>query len=191
MNVPKFTEKGFFKTKIPEKSWLMIQDILKNHIDKRIPEYSDTLKKDLKGWIKSENFEVATDLLSLDNFPELKKQVISEMYDLLSEWSGAKLNPNGIVYGIRFYKNGATLGMHVDRKETHHISVNMSVALDGEPWFFDIVDHEGEGHQVLIQPGECVFYESAVCLHGRKTPFNGYYYGNMYCHFTLESNVLP
>lgn len=186
MNIPKFTDKGFYKTKIPEKSWQMIQEVLANHINERVPEYSDTIKPDLKGWIKSNQFEVATDLLCLQKFPELKKQVISEMYDLLSSWSGAKLNPKGIIYGIRFYKNGATLGMHVDKKETHHISVNMSVALDGEPWLFDIVDHEGVEHQVLIEPGECVYYESALCLHGRKTSFNGNYYANMYCHFTLE-----
>jgi len=108
------------------------------------------------------------------------------MYSLLSEWSSANLKKEGILYGIRFYKNGATLGMHFDKKETHHISVNMSVALDGEPWFFDIVDHYGNEHQVLIEPGECVFYESALCLHGRKTPFNGNYYANMYCHFSLK-----
>ncbi len=186
MNIPKFTEKGFFKTKIPEKSWAMIREVLDSHLEERMPEYSDTQKKDLKGWIKSENFDVATDFLCLSRFPELSKTVKEEMYSLLSEWSGAKLKKDGIIYGIRFYKNGATLGMHVDRKETHHISVNMSVALDGEPWFFDVVDHNGNEHQVLIDPGECVFYESALCLHGRKTPFNGNYYANMYCHFTLE-----
>jgi prolyl 4-hydroxylase len=186
MNIPKFTTQGFYKTKIPEKSWKMIQDVLLKHLHERVSEYSDTHKADLKGWIKSESFEVATDLLSLDRFPELKKQVISDMYDLLSEWSGAKLNPKGIIYGIRFYKNAASLKMHTDKKDTHHISVNMSVALDGEPWMFDIVDHEGNEHQVLIEAGECVYYESALCLHGRKTPFNGNYYANMYCHFTLE-----
>lgn len=186
MNVPKFTEKGFFKTKIPEKSWKLIQEVLNSHIEERIPEYSDTQKKDLKGWIKSENFDVATDFLCLSKFPELSKTVKEEMYSLLSEWSGAKLKNEGIIYGVRFYKNGATLGMHTDRKETHHISVNMSVALDGDPWFFDIVDHDGNEYQVLIEPGECVFYESAICQHGRKTPFSGNYYANMYCHFTLE-----
>ncbi len=186
MNVPKFTEKGFLKTKIPEKSWELIQDVLAKHINERIPEYSDTQKKDLKGWIKSENFDIATDFLCLSRFPELSKTVKGEMYSLLSEWSGAKLKNEGILYGIRFYKNGATLGMHVDKKETHHISVNMSVALDGKPWFFDIIDHDGNEHQILIEPGECVFYESAMCLHGRKNNFNGNYYANMYCHFTLE-----
>jgi hypothetical protein len=186
MNIPKFTEKGFFKTKIPEKSWTMIQKVLNSHIEERIPEYSDTKKKDLKSWIKSENFDVATDFLCLSKFPEVTKIVKEEMYSLLSKWSGAKLKNEGIIYGIRFYKNGATLGMHIDKKETHHISVNMSVALDGEPWFFDIVDHYGNEHQVLIEPGECVFYESALCLHGRKTPFNGNYYANMYCHFSLK-----
>jgi hypothetical protein len=186
MDINKFTEKGFYKDKISEKSWGMIQEILKNHLHERTPEYSDTHKSDLKGWIKSEDFIVATDFLSLDAFPDLKTQIIKEMYDLLSKWSGANLNPNGIIYGIRFYKNGATLGMHLDRKETHHISVNMSVALDGEPWMFDIIDHDGNEHQVLIEPGECVYYESALCLHGRKTPFKGNYYANMYCHFTLQ-----
>jgi prolyl 4-hydroxylase len=186
MNIPKFTNKGFYKTKIPEKSWKMIQDVLSQHLHERVPEYSDSHKSDLKSWIKSEKFEIASDFLSLDKFPDLKKRVESEMYDLLSEWSGAKLKTNGIVYGIRFYRNGAVLGMHTDRKESHHISVNMSVDIDGEPWFFDIIDHDGNEHQVLIELGECVYYESALCLHGRKTPFNGNYYGNMYCHFTLE-----
>jgi len=186
MDIKKFTSKGFYKTKIPKKSWEMIQEVLIKHIHERIPEYSDTHKKDLKNWIKSSEFEIATDLLSLDRFPELKKQVISEMYESLREWSKAELKTQGIVYGIRFYKNGASLGMHTDRKETHHISVNMSVALDGEPWFFDIIDHDGNEHHVLIEPGECVYYESALCLHGRKTPFNGNYYANMYCHFTLK-----
>lgn len=186
MDLKKFTSKGFYKTKIPEKSWKMIQDILANHIHEKAPEYSDVHKVNLKSWIKSEKFEIASDFLSLEKFPDFKKQVISEMYDLLSEWSGAKLNRNGMVYGIRFYKNGATLGMHTDLKKTHHISVNMSVTLDGEPWFFDIIDHDGNEHQVLIEPGECVYYESALCLHGRKTPFNGNYYANMYCHFTLD-----
>lgn len=186
MNIPKFTEKGFLKANIPQKSWTMIQGILNSHIDERIPEYSDTKRNHLKQWIKSESFEIASDFLCLSRFPEVSKVVKEEMYDLLSEWSGAKLKPQGILYGIRFYKQGSTLGMHTDKKETHHISVNMSVALDGEPWFFDIVDHDGNENQVLIQPGECVFYESALCSHGRKNPFNGNYYANMYCHFTLE-----
>ena len=186
MNIPKFTEKGFLKAKIPERSWSLIQEALKNHKHEKQPEYSDTQKKDLKRWIKSENFDVATDFLCLTKFPELSKTVKEEMYSLLSEWSGAKLKNEGIIYGIRFYKNGATLGMHTDKKDTHHISVNMSVDLDGEPWLFDIVDHSGEKNQVIIEPGECVYYESAACLHGRETPFNGNYYANMYCHFTLE-----
>lgn len=186
MNIPKFTDKGFLKAKIPERSWSLIQEALKKHKHERQPEYSDTNKANLKNWIKSDSHQFATDLLSLNEFPEIEKLVIEEMFQLLSEWSGAKINPKGIIYGIRFYKNGATLKMHTDRSETHHISVNMSVALDGEPWFFDIVDHYGNEHQVLIEPGECVYYESALCSHGRKTPFNGNYYANMYCHFTLE-----
>lgn len=190
MNIPKFTEKGFLKAKIPERSWYLIQEAIKNHKHERQPEYSDTNKADLKNWIQSDSHQFATDFLPLNRFPEIEKTVIQEMFQSLSEWSGAKLNPKGIIYGIRFYKNGATLKMHTDKKDTHHISVNMSVDLDGEPWPFDIVDHDGNKYQVLIEPGECVYYESALCLHGRETPFNGNHYANMYCHFTLEQDVL-
>lgn len=185
MNIPKFTEKGFLKAKIPERSWSLIQEALKNYKHEKEPEYSDVNKKELKDWIKSDEHQIASDFLPLNRFPEIEKSIVEEMFQALSEWSGANINPKGIVYGIRFYKSGAMLKMHTDRKETHHISVNMTVDLDGEPWFFDIVDHDGNEHQVLIEPGECVYYESALCLHGRKTPFNGNYYGNMYCHFTL------
>lgn len=186
MNIPKLTPIGFFKTKIPEKSWQMIQDVLKTHLNERVPEYSDSHKADLKSWIQSDKFTIATDILPLEKFPDLKKNVIDEMYALLSEWSQADLNPKGILYGIRFYKNGATLKMHTDKKDTHHISVNMSVALDGEPWIFNIIDHAGVEHEILIEAGECVYYESALCKHGRVTPFKGNYYANMYCHFSFK-----
>ncbi len=93
MNVPKFTKQGFFKTKSPEKSWLLLQDVLKNHIQERAPEYSDTHKSDLKGWIKSDQFSVATDLLPIWKFPLVKKQVISDMFTVLKEWSGAEISP--------------------------------------------------------------------------------------------------
>ena len=54
MNIPKFTEKGFLKAKIPERSWSLIQEALKNHKHERELEYSDTKNAGLKDWIKSE-----------------------------------------------------------------------------------------------------------------------------------------
>ena len=52
-----------------------------------------------------------------------------------------------------------------------------------EDWPLEVYDHEGKVHQVIIKPGEMVFYESATVIHGRPTPFNGKYFANIFCHF--------
>ena len=42
-----------------------------------------------------------------------------------------------------------------------------------EPWPLEIYDVDGTRHEVLIEPGELVYYESARCIHGRPDPMKG------------------
>jgi prolyl 4-hydroxylase len=46
-----------------------------------------------------------------------------------------------------------------------------------------ILDHQGKLHEVMIQPGEMVLYESARLIHGRPTPFKGKRYDNLFVHY--------
>lgn len=72
-------------------------------------------------------------------------------------------------------QDGAWLLPHVDRQETHALSIIMNVDQGGmrEPWPLEIYDVDGTRHEVLIEPGELVYYESARCIHGRPDPMKG------------------
>ena len=51
-------------------------------------------------------------------------------------------------------------------QESHIISVILNVAQDvDEDWPLYIKDHRGRGRQILLQPGEMIYYESAKLVH--------------------------
>lgn len=52
-----------------------------------------------------------------------------------------------------------------------------------EDWELTIIDHNGDRHFVRLEPGDMVFYESAVNIHGRPKPFNGHYFANTFIHY--------
>jgi prolyl 4-hydroxylase len=127
-----------------------------------------------------------TNHLSLDNAPnELKRELQIQMSKLLTEWIDYKSNLNYIcTYGIREYLKGSSLDNHYDKKESHVISA--IIHLDDQsdkPWALYIEDHNFRPHEIYMEYGDVIFYESTTCLHGRPTPFEGNYYRNMYIHF--------
>lgn len=102
------------------------------------------------------------------------------------EWCGHKLKPTSI-YGIRAYRNGSSLSMHVDKSYSHVISSIIHVAHeydnDDEPWPIEIEGHDGKLYQVNLEPGQMLFYESAKCMHGRRSMFKGKYYAGLFSHY--------
>ena len=82
-------------------------------------------------------------------------------------------------------QEGATLLPHVDRMSTHALSLIINVDQGGmrTPWPLEIYDHAGKKHQVTIEPGELVYYESAHCMHGRPLPLDGHYFVNVFAHY--------
>jgi prolyl 4-hydroxylase len=54
------------------------------------------------------------------------------------------------------------------------------------PWPLYIEDHHFKPHQMTMEYGDVIFYESATCLHGRPTPFDGESNKNIYIHFKPE-----
>ncbi len=58
--------------------------------------------------------------------------------------------------------------MHVDTVNTHVVSAIINVDQDvDEDWPLLILDHDGNEHNIIMQPGDMVLYESARLLHGR------------------------
>ena len=80
-------------------------------------------------------------------------------------------------------RTGAWLATHLDRIDTHVISVIINVAQKGGQWPLLIPDHLGNQHKIFLSPGQMLFYESAKLPHGRPQAFTGEYYDNIFVHF--------
>ena len=52
-----------------------------------------------------------------------------------------------------------------------------------EPWALNIEDHFFRAHEVFLEPGEMVLYESARLNHGRIKPLNGDSFSNLFVHY--------
>ena len=115
--------------------------------------------------------------------PDKKTKLSQELHPILEGWYGGRLELTSI-YGIRRYTNGSVLRMHVDTVNTHVVSaiINVEQKVDKE-WPLIILDHDDKEHNVLMQPGDMLLYESAKLLHGRPEPFVGTSYDNIFIHY--------
>ncbi|KAL3911976.1 MAG: hypothetical protein SGARI_001385 [Bacillariaceae sp.] len=106
--------------------------------------------------------------------------------DLVEEWAGEPVEQT-VMYGLRMYTEGARLLTHVDRHTTHAVSLIVNVAQGNltEPWPVEVQDHANRMHEVIMEPGDVVYYESAKCLHARNRPMRGpnAYYVNLFTHY--------
>lgn len=92
---------------------------------------------------------------------------------------------------MRKYTGGARLLTHVDRTETHAASLIVNIAQRiSSPWPVEIYDFKQRLHEIEMEEGDVVFYESAKCLHGRMTPLalgpsslEETYYVNLFTHY--------
>lgn len=121
--------------------------------------------------------------LFIPNF-ELNDRVLRELKPLHEEWSGVQL-VGEIAYGLRLYQNNSRLLMHVDKSATHIISCILHIdhSEDSEPWPIIIEDFQGNTNEVVLEPGDMLFYESSKCLHGRPHYFKGSWYSSIFVHY--------
>lgn len=115
---------------------------------------------------------------------ELKKVWQVRLKDVVQEWVGVEIEQTDL-YGVRQYEAGARLLTHVDRITTHAVSLIVNIAQGDltSPWTVEVYDHADRLHQVVMEPGDIVYYESAKALHGRNTPLEGGYYANIFTHY--------
>lgn len=67
------------------------------------------------------------------------------------------------------------------------ISAVIQVAQDvEEPWPLEIYDHEGKAHNITLQAGEMLLYESHSVLHGRPFPLVGSFYVSATANSSFE-----
>ena len=107
---------------------------------------------------------------------------------LVSQWAGVEIEETSM-YGLRQYEGGARLLSHVDRIPTHAVSLIVNIAQNNlaSPWPVEVFDHGDRLHEVIMQPGDIVYYESAKNLHSRNRPLTckqgGCSYINLFTHY--------
>lgn len=114
----------------------------------------------------------------------LKRRWQARLLELVEAWTGVELETTDM-YGMREYTKGARLLTHVDRESTHAASLIVNIAQENvsKPWTVEVYDHADRLHEVVMEPGDIVYYESAKALHGRNTPLQGGAYINLFTHY--------
>ncbi len=171
--IPAITAKGFGRSKMPAPLFQKVSTYFQNNS-------ASAEREIVKGFIAGEHGQ-ASDLIELPT--PLKTEIHESLKPMLEEWSGIQLTPT-YIYGIRRYNRGAHLKCHRDRLDTHIISAILNIAQDvDEDWALEIEDHYCRRHQIILAPGEMIFYEGARLLHGRPLPFKGEFYANAFVHY--------
>ena len=116
---------------------------------------------------------------------ELKFIWQERLRDVVQEWVGETEIEQTDLYGMRQYEAGARLLTHVDRITTHAVSLIVNIAQGNltAPWTVEVYDHANRLHEVVMEPGDIVYYESAKSLHGRNSPLKGGFYANLFTHY--------
>lgn len=185
--IPRFDRVGFKVEKVPSTTFALIREAYE--LLKNVKVEEANAEPGNSGCLQNKNGEHATEMLSMDHFPTLRSLIHDQLLKKHEEWIKEPLTKS-FIYGIRSYKNGSFLKSHVDRIATHHISSIIIVDKKGEKdWPLDIQDHKGNWHKIYAEVGDMIMYESAVCEHGRTTPYEGEYFRNLFVHYKLKNWV--
>jgi len=187
--VPKFTEIGFEKTKIPPDVYKM----LLWEYEKEIPfmyhepfarggiNAEQIVSNEKKGQSRIQNMDRAF-LTNLS--PYVGNQLVEQLHPLAEEFSKVKVKPDTLTLSIRRYANGSTVFPHVDRLHKSVIKTIMNIRQDvEEDWPLYVMDNKGVEHMVMLEPGEMIWYEAARIIHSRPQPLRGDFYDNLFVSF--------
>ena len=167
---PSFTETGFAKMKTPSAVHRALRAAYDARVDRHFTETADEL-------------HMPTGTPDFIDIEDIKGHFHFALQSMHEEWSGQELQPTA-VYGLRVYRNGQTLLPHIDTLETHVISSIVHIAHDtNTPWPLWITDLQGNEHEIVLEEGEMLLYESARCPHARLVPLDGTAYCSLFVHY--------
>jgi len=171
-----FTELGFDKGRLPEDLWSSMATYYWNNRHNKVRE-----EWDMKG-LYVNHWEVDPYMIAMPW--NLKRYWQSRLKPVVEAWAGVDLELTDM-YGMRRYEDGARLLTHVDREQTHAASLIINIAQKNirEHWKVEIYDHADRLHEIIMDEGDIVYYESARCLHGRNKPLLGDFYVNLFVHY--------
>ncbi|MEY2959068.1 MAG: hypothetical protein RLZZ01_1636 [Actinomycetota bacterium] len=167
---PTYTDSGFAKVPTPAPVHRALAALYAERFDARFGERPD-------------EFHLPTGTPDFIDIDDAKAQFSLALQQVHEEWAGCELEPTA-VYGLRVYRRGQTLVPHTDILETHVISSIVHIGHDtDEPWPLWFEDIHGVEHDIVLEPGEMLLYESARCRHGRVVPLLGDSYCSLFVHY--------
>lgn len=167
---------GFRKTSLDPVLYELLKRRLESNLDRLEEE-----PEDVSDYIR--NIDTGAPLTRFQVDAEFNRSLLLALKSMHEEWCGFPLIESAC-YGIRVYQRGAYLFEHTDTPETHIISSTICVGQETDgPWPLCIEDGEGRKHDVVVEPGEMLFYEGARLRHGRPYPLQGAYYAGIYLHY--------
>lgn len=176
-----YTQTGFAKIAAPPAVWEILNGFWLENKGAAVRENSE-LNTPSNFLFQSSPQIVSLLNRTLGGTKSFRQRIWQAARPTLEEWSGQRLAPSS-VYGIRVYQRNAMLHPHVDRTNlVLSAIVNIDQEVD-EPWPLEIYNHQGIAHNVTLNPGEMLLYESASCIHGRPFPLQGRFYANAFLHF--------
>uniref|UniRef100_A0A7S4MFC3 Fe2OG dioxygenase domain-containing protein n=1 Tax=Odontella aurita TaxID=265563 RepID=A0A7S4MFC3_9STRA len=199
-NMKNFTETGFLKIRCPD----AVYTVLKRFWDNNRDESKWVEEQWSKGYTYVNYWDEPSYMVNVEdshNFVggglSIKRAVWDAAKSTLEEWTGQTLKASSL-YGIRVYKGGHFLAPHVDRLPlVSSAIINVDQDLD-EPWPIEVIGHDGRAHNVTMEPGDMVLYESHSIIHGRPFAMKGRYFANIFVHFaplgkesTEEEDYVP
>ena len=117
----------------------------------------------------------------LSKYSEFKERIKDILLPIAEALANQELEPTAL-YGVREYTHGATLGMHMDKRETHVYSFTITHDKDAD-WPIRVTDDTGKDYDLELEPGQMLYYVGADYEHGRPTAFEGESYINFYVHY--------
>jgi prolyl 4-hydroxylase len=189
-----YTDLGFTKIKTPPKVWELLQEFWKSN-----DPTGDIHTAKAENWSRGNSYAnhwvSPTYMVSVEDTSlrgggyKLKDAIWDAARETLQEWTGEELQPCSL-YGIRIYTEGAILATHVDRLPlVSSAIVNVAQDVD-EEWPIEVIGHDGRAHNITMEPGDMVLYESHSVLHGRPFALKGRYFANVFIHFEPTGHTL-
>mmetsp|Transcript_23436 Transcript_23436/g.56578 ORF Transcript_23436/g.56578 Transcript_23436/m.56578 type:complete len:294 (-) Transcript_23436:1363-2244(-) len=173
-----YTDTGFKKVRLSEGIWRYLREYWEETLTN-----GDVVEAEYwpEGNTYTNHWTSATRIKSIG---PLYEHLYLEAERKVREWiPEAKSFSRSSLYGIRVYTEGSMLATHVDRDPLITSAIiNVGQDVD-EDWPLEVYDHDGRAHNITMQPGDMVLYESHTVLHGRPFPLMGRYYANVFVHF--------
>jgi len=177
-----FSSLGFAKGKLPDDVFASMGAFYYNNRFNAVSEeWGGKGKGIFVNWFES-------DVMFIQIPWKVKHHWQIRLLNLVSDWAGVEVEETAM-YGLRQYQEGARLLSHVDRIKTHAVSLIVNVAQDNlaNPWPVEVFDHGDRLHEVTMEAGDIVYYESAKNLHSRNRPLTckkgGCRFINLFTHY--------